>query len=125
MSDLYQPLDEFASRREALRAQIARQRGELAHAYRDLERPIRYAEYGMKGIGFLRSNPWIFAAVPAALSVASTLWNFGKQKPSRPAPVQSQKIESAPKGVKGHVRTWAGHGWRLYQLYRRVRRYLP
>jgi hypothetical protein len=117
--------EEFAARREALSAQIARQRGELAAAYRDLEKPIRYTEYGLRGIGFLRSNPWIFVAVPAVVSVASNLWSFGRKKSSRPAPGQSRKIETGPKGIKTQVQTWLGHGWRAYQLYRRVRSYLP
>ena len=125
MSTIIRPMDEFASRRAALSAEIAKQRVELALAYRDLEKPIRYAEYGMKGIGFLRSNPWIFVAVPAVVSVASNLWSFGRKKSSRPTPGQGQKIESGPKGIKTRIQTWLGYGWQAYQLYRRVRSYLP
>ena len=52
--------ENFAERRGILSAQIARQRGELAEAYRNIEKPIHYAEYGMRGFGFLRKNPWVF-----------------------------------------------------------------
>jgi hypothetical protein len=115
--------ENFAERRGLLAAQIARQRGELAEAYRNLEKPIHYAEYGMRGFGFLRKNPWVVVAVPAVFSAAATLLGLRKKKSSRPPPVQRQNIENEPKGWKKHVVTWGGHGWRLYKLYRRLRPY--
>ena len=121
-SELY---EDFAERRRHLAAEIARQRGELAEAYRNLEKPIHYAEYGMRGFGFLRKNPWVFAAAPAVFSIASTLLGLKNKKSSKPAPRQRQSIGDRPKGWKKHVVTWGGRGWRLYKLYRRVRTYLP
>jgi hypothetical protein len=117
--------ENFAERRGLLAAQIARQRGELAEAYRNLEQPIHYAEYGMRGFGFLRKNPWVFAAAPAVVSVASTLLGLRKKKSSRPAPIQRQSMENRPGGFGKHIVKLGRHGWRLFQLYRRVRSYFP
>ena len=117
------PREDFAERRGLLVAQIARQRGELAEAYRNLEKPIHYAEYGMRGFGFLRKNPWVIVTVPAVFSIASTLLGLRKKKSSAPPPVQRQSIENEPKGFKKHLVTWGGHGWRLYKLYRQLRRH--
>src|SRR5476649_2886308 len=97
------PGENFAERRGLLAAQIARQRGELAEAYRNIEKPIHYAEYGMRGFGFVRKNPWIFAAAPAVVSIASTLVGLKQKKSSKPAPRQRQTTESRPKGILGHA----------------------
>src|SRR5476649_1650962 len=119
------PGENFAERRGLLAAQIARQRGELAEAYRNLERPLHYAEYGMRGFGFLRKNPWVFAAAPAVVSIASTLFGLKKKKSSKSAPRQRQGIENQPKGWKRHVVSVGRNGWLLFQLYRRIRTYFP
>ncbi len=117
--------DEFAARREVLKAEIAKQRGELTAAYLNLEKPIRYTEYSLKGIGFLRSNPWIFVAVPAVFSVASNLLSLGKKKSPKSEITQSKSAEKQPGAIGKVIRTiWDG-GWQLFQLYRRVRPYFP
>ena len=117
--------ENFAERRGILAAQIARQRGELAEAYRNLEKPIHYAEYGMRGFGFLRQNPWIFAAVPAVISVASTLFGLRNKKSSQPKASLRERFVDRPKGFGKHVVKLGQHGWKLFQLYRRVRTYFP
>jgi len=117
--------ENFAERRGLLAAEIARQRGELAVAYRNLEKPIHYAEYGLRGFGFLRKNPWVVAAVPAIVSIASTLLGLKKKMSSKPLPRQRPSVEARPKGIVGHAVKWGGHGWRLFKLYRRVRTYFP
>jgi hypothetical protein len=117
------PRENFAERRGFLSAQIARQRTELAEAYGNLEKPIHYVEYGMNGLGFLRKNPWVFLAVPAVISTASTFLGLGKKKSSTPPPVERQSVENRPKGWTKHVVTLGGHGWRLYKFYRRLRPY--
>lgn len=117
--------ENLAERRGLLAAQIARQRGELAEAYRNLEKPIHYAEYGMRGFGFIRQNPWVFVAVPAVVKLASTLLGVKQKKSSQPAPRPRQRAENRPKGWKKHVVTVGRNGWRLFQLYRRLRTYLP
>jgi len=121
MSESLEDFEDFAERRRHLIAQIARQRGELAEAYRNLEKPIHYAEYGMRGFGFLRKNPWVVVAVPAVFSAASTLLGLRKKKSPKPAPVERENVETRPTGWTKHVVTWGGHGWRLYKLYRRLR----
>ena len=125
MSESLEDFEDFAERRRHLIAQIARQRGELAEAYGNLEKPIHYAEYGMRGFGFLRKNPWVFVAAPAVVKLASTLIGLKANKSTKPAPRRRQNIENQSKGWKKHVVTWGGHGWRLFKLYRRLRTYLP
>jgi hypothetical protein len=117
--------ENFAERRGLLAAQIARQRGELAEAYRNLEKPILYTEYGLRGFGFLRQNPWLFVAAPAVIKLASTLIGLKTKKSSTPSTSQRQGIENRPKGIVGHAVKLGGHGWRLFKLYRRVRAYFP
>jgi hypothetical protein len=125
MSETLEDFEDLAERRRHLAAQIARQRGELAEAYRNLEKPIHYAEYGLRGFGFLRKNPWVFAAVPAVFSIASTFLGLKNKKSAQPAPSLRQRVGNPPKGLTGHLVKLGGHGWRLYKLYRRVRTYLP
>jgi len=120
---LSSPQDNFESRRELLAAQIAQQRVELAQAYRRLEKPFHYAEYGLRGAGFIRNNPWIWVAAPALFSFLLT--NFGQKKKKSPQSDQRQSITSEPKGIKEHAVVWGGRAWQLYQLYRRVRHLLP
>jgi hypothetical protein len=119
------PQDNFESRRELLAAQIAQQRVELAQAYRRLEKPLHYAESGLRGAGFIRNNPWIWVAAPALFSFLLT--NFGRKqkKSSQPQSNQGQPSGDEPKGIKKHAVVWGGRAWQLYQLYRRVRHLLP
>ena len=111
----------LAERRAILTAQIAHQRSELGDAYRNLEKPIHYVEYGMRGFGFLRQNTWVFLAVPAVFSVASTLLGLRKTKRVRPSLGQYQSLEKRPRTLTGHVVRLGGFGWKLFQFYRRVR----
>ena len=110
--------DEYTERRATLAAEIAHQRGELAEAYRNLEKPIRYAEYGIKGFGFLRANPWLVMAVPAAVKLAFSVIG-GKKKSSHRSSTQTQ---GTPRNIFSRV---VGGVWQLYQLYRRVRSFIP
>ena len=116
--------ESLAERRALLTAQIALQRGALAEAYRNLAKPIQYGENAMRGFGFLRENSWVFVAVPAVFSVASSLLGLRKKKPAKPSLRQRQEMEGRPKGFVGHAVRWGGHGWRLFRLYRRLRHFL-
>jgi hypothetical protein len=114
--------DDFTTRRNQLAAEIARQRGELARAYLNLEKPIHYAEYGMRGLGFIRNNPWIFAAVPALFSIGRTVFGGKKKRVSKTLPGQEQNQT----GKKTRpLQVWGSRVWQLYQFYRRVRHFLP
>ena len=116
----------MAERRAHLAAEIARQRGDLAVAYRNLEKPILYTEYGLKGFGFIRQNPWVLTAIPAALSVSSTIFGLVRNKSAKPAARPKERMdERRSKGIIGHATKWGQRGWKLFQLYRRVRTYLP
>lgn len=114
--------DDFSTRRQELVAQISRQRGELAQAYRNLEKPIHYAEYGMRGFGFIRNNPWIFVAAPAVFGMVRTAFGWRKKKASKSSPDQGQ-LQAGKKDKP--LQVWAGRAWQLYQLYCRVRHLLP
>ena len=126
MSESGESMDQ---RRAHLAAQIARQRGELAEAYRNLAKPIQYAEYGIRGFGFLRSNPWVLTLVPALVSITSSVIGVVRNKPAKVAPRARHKLEQEAereaKGVVQHVAKWGKRGWKLFKLYRGVRRYLP
>ncbi len=119
------PHESIAERRVRLAGQIARQRAELAQAYQNLEKPIHYAEVGMRGVGFLRQNSWVLAVLPAAFSIGSSLWSLRKtSKEPKLTPRQKHILEAAeekPKGLLGHALHYGGHGWKLFKLYRRLR----
>ncbi len=123
--------ESLEERRRALAAEIARQRGDLARAYHDLEKPIHYAEYGMRGLGFFRKNAWIFVAAPTVLNIATTLFGLTrKKKAPKIAPLARQQVP-IPGDAAIRPHNWtdlavvAGrNAVRLYHLYRRIRPYL-
>jgi hypothetical protein len=127
------PGESMDQRRARLAAEIARQRGDLASAYQNLAMPIHYGENVLHGFGFLRRNSWIFAAVPASFTIGSVLLSlFGlrKEKPSELTRSQRERLaqlerERLPKGFTGKLVKWGGHGFRIFKLYRRMRRFLP
>ena len=95
---------DFITRRNQLATEIARQRGELVEAYRQLEKPIRYTEYGMKGFAFIRQNQWLLTAAPALLGSLPSIFNlvssfFGGKKKKQPAPVQPSRAPEVPSGT--------------------------
>jgi hypothetical protein len=126
-----------SQKRARLTAEIARQRGQLATAYRDIAKPVLYTEYGLRGMGFLRQNPWILTIIPAGLSsTTSALAIFryflpGKTEPKKEHWFGRAKREveregkRAKKTFKDHALTWGGHGWKAFRLYRRFRKFLP
>jgi len=135
----FQGEEDFIMRRNKLAGEIARQRGELADAYRQLEKPIRYTEYGMKGFGFIRQNQWILTVAPAMLGSLPSIFNLvssavGWKKKKKVAPVQPEirAVEKESTGtlkkmsrVSQAVMTGMEHGVRAYNLYRRVRSLIP
>jgi hypothetical protein len=128
----------LAERQRRLAADIARQRTQLAGAYRDIAKPVLYTEYGLRGFGFLRQNPWVLTVVPASLSVTTSLIALarnlfsGKSAPKkskwfrRAGREAEREVEGGEKRVKktlaDHVMTWGGRGWKAYKLYQRARK---
>ncbi len=75
--------ESLADKQRRLAAEIARQRSDLARAYRDIERPIHYTEQAMRGFGFLRQNPWVLTVIPATFSITGTIINLLRNKPAK------------------------------------------
>jgi hypothetical protein len=128
--------ESLADKQRRLAADIARQRGQLALAYRDLAKPILYTEYGLRGFGFLRQNPWLLTIVPAGLSAASSLIALRRAlKTPKTAPRKfkwfgrdaerdtDRAVKRETKGIAGHVLKWGGHGWKLFRLYNKARKF--
>ena len=128
--------ESLAEKQRRLAADIARQRGELATAYRDIARPILYTEYGLRGFGFLRQNPWVLTIVPAAFSTTTTLIGLVRTlKPGKTEPRKfkwlgregEQEVKRAAKreakGLAGHFLRWGGRGWKLFRLYNKARKF--
>ena len=111
----------YEERRAQLAIAIARQRGELVVAYRNIEKPIRYAETGMRGISFLRQNQWIFVAAPTVVSLVFSFFGLRKGQAPRTARETLHRAE----GSRGILRSLPSRAYQLYQLYRRVRPFFP
>ena len=130
MSDARESL---ADKQRRLAADIARQRSQFAQAYRDIERPVHYGEQALRGLGFIRQNAWIFTAVPATLSITTTIINLLRNKPAKASSKRGKwfardaerEVRRESKSLAGHFLKWGGHGWRLFRLYRRVRKFFP
>jgi malate synthase len=132
--------EDFITRRDSLAREISRQRGELAQAYRQLEKPIRYTEYGMKGFAFIRQNQWVLTVAPALMGSIPSIINlvssaFGWRKKKKavlvqhvsPAPSQGASPTTAKKlsRVSQALMSGAEQGVRAYNLYRRIRSLIP
>lgn len=129
--------ESVSERQRRLSADIARQRTQLAAAYRDIAKPILYTEYGLRGMGFLKQNPWILSVVPASLSTTTSLIALVRLfVPGKAAPKKAKWFGRAEreverdakrekKSVLDHALKWSGHGWRAFSIYRRIRKYLP
>jgi hypothetical protein len=131
----------LAEKQRRLAGDIARQRMQLAGAYRDIAKPILYTEYGLRGMGFLRSNPWILTIIPASLSTTTSLLAIvktlmgGKALPKKTKwfggagrSAEREVERDAKRGSKTlgqNLLHWSGHGWKAYKIYRRVRKFLP
>ena len=124
--------DELRQKRHELAAQIARQRDELSLAYRHLAKPIQYGEQALKGFGFFRQNPWLFSVVPAAFTIGSAVVGIVRNKPGKETKrsrfpgwgKEEKRAAKVPKSLGGKVLKWGGHGWKLFTLYRKFRRFV-
>ncbi len=129
--------ESLAHKQARLAGEIARQRDALAGAYRDIAKPILYTEYGLRGFGFLRQNPWILTIVPATFSTTTTLLTLIRmlRAPKAPAPRKfkwfgrdaeketERAVKRETKGIAGHLMKWGGHGWKAFRLYNKARKF--
>ena len=131
--------ESLAEKQRRLSADIARQRGQFATAYRDIAKPILYTEYGLRGLGFLRQNPWVLTVIPAALSTTTAVLGLVRQfKPAKSVTPRQAKwfglgreeereVERAAKreskGIANLAMKWGGRGWKLFRLYHKARKF--
>jgi hypothetical protein len=126
------PKESLSERRKNLSLQITRQRTELAVAYRGLIKPFQYTETGLAGLKVLRKNGWLIALAPSVVSLVYSF--FGWKKEEKPGllgrlrrkakPVEAEEEDIASKAKKPMAR-WAKRAWSAFQVYRRVRPFLP
>ena len=126
--------ESLAEKQRRLAADIARQRGQLAAAYRDLAKPILYTEYGLRGFGFLRQNPWVLTIVPAAFSTTTAVVSLVRNlKTPKTVPRKfkwfgreaEKEARRESKGIASHFFKWGGRGWRIFRLVHKIRKFLP
>jgi hypothetical protein len=123
----------MSAQREALVARIALQRTELAAAYHALEKPIHYAEMGLRGFGFLKRYPWIAIAAPSALSMLFSTLSFvlHKGRPARDKIDDEQKrelhrlVEQAEERRRKPLARWVGYAFQAFRTYRKLRTFIP
>ena len=128
------PDESMDQRRARLAADIARQRGDLTTAYRNLHKPIEMGESGLRVLGFMRQNAWMFSAVSSSISAVTFLFGVRDMisgKSSKAAIAKERKAverdleRKKSKSLVDHALHWGGHGWRVYKIYNRVKKYLP
>jgi hypothetical protein len=131
-------LQEYTERRVQLARQIAGQRRELAEAYRDLGKPIFYAQSGIKGVQMVRENAWLIALAPSVIGIVSGLLGLRKKDaPKRglfdiwkkKAGASEEEAAEIASGARRHarplLRRLIGHGVTAFKIYRRVRPFIP
>jgi hypothetical protein len=123
----------LSEKREKLSEQIARQRVELAVAYRGLIKPFQYTETGIAAVKTLRKNGWLLALAPSAVSLVFSF--FGWEKKGKPGLLgrlrrksknaDADDEEEIAAKVKKPMSRWARRAWGAFQVYRRVRPFIP
>ena len=119
------------ARRRQLMEDIFKQRIDFANAYRDLGKPLEYTQKTVVGLKMLQQNAWLIALAPTAVNLLFS--TFGWKKAPRGnllgrlfggerRAFQRQAQREAHAAKKPLMR-WLGHGWRLFRIYRRVRRF--
>ena len=125
----------LSDRRKQLSEEIARQRTELSVAYRGLIKPFQYVDTGVAGLKVLRKNGWMIAMAPSVVSLIFTFFGWKKaEKPGLFARLRRKgKIKDEDEDLEEKIAAkarkpmsrWAGRAWSAFQVYRRVRPFLP
>ena len=126
----------LSDRQKELSERIARQRIELAVAYRGLIKPFQYADTGVAALKVIRKNGWLLAMAPSAVSLVFSFFGWEKKgKPSLLARIrkktgrrdaaEAEVAEGAPTFFKKPLSRLAGHAWSAFQVYRKVRPFFP
>ena len=130
-------LQDYTERRVQLARQISGQRRELAEAYRDLGKPLFYAQTGIKGVQMLRQNAWLIALAPSVIGIVSGLLGLRKKdapkrglfdfwkKKSAPADEAEEAEATISHRARPLLRRLIGHAVTAFKIYRRVRPYIP
>jgi hypothetical protein len=123
------------AKRKELSEKIARERAEMTVAYRGLAKPFQYTDTGIAAIKTLRKNTWLIALAPAAVNLAFSF--FGWEKKGKPgllgrfsrktasAGAAREEAEEVIKKSRKPITRLAGHAWKLFQVYRKVRPFFP
>jgi hypothetical protein len=117
--------ESLAERRQALSLEIARHRTELAQAYRDLAKPLEYTQKGIKGLQVVKQNAWAIALLPMAVRLGFSFFGWTKKDEAKKVAARVREEEVAAARKKPPLGKWLGRGVALFQLYRRVRPFLP
>jgi hypothetical protein len=127
----------FQDRREKIAGQIAQQRHELAEAYRDLGKPLKYTQAAVKGVQVIRENAWLLALSPSVVGLVFSflgwkkekptpkLFGFFKRKKAAPTVAIEEEEGKAVRKAKPLVQRLIGHGVTAVKLYRKLRPFLP
>jgi len=127
--------ESLALRRQHLSQQIAMQRADLAQAYRGLAKPLAYTQKVIVGAQALKQNAWAIALLPSVISLGFSFFGWKKKGKAgllgllglaQDEEKEKRALErEAVARARKPIMKWVGHGWKLFKLYRRVRRYMP
>ncbi len=124
-------------RRVKIAGQIAQQRHELAEAYRDLGKPLKYTQVAVKGAQVIRENAWLLALSPSVVGLVFSFLGWKKEKPAPKLLGLFRRKQAAPKveieeeegkaarRARPLVQRLIGHGVTAVKLYRKLRPFLP
>ena len=122
------------AKRKELSEKIARERADIGAAYRGLAKPFQYTDTSIAAIKTLRKNTWLIALAPTAVNLAFSF--FGWQKKGKPnlfgryagktsALGKSEEAEEVVGKSRKPIARIAGHAWKAFQFYRKIRPFFP
>ena len=126
---------QLSERRKYLSEKIARERIDLAVAYRGLIKPFQIVDKGIVGINLLRKNTWLLALAPSAVGLLFSFFGLEKKKKpgllgrlrgkaARSTDLDEERAEIVAKAKKP-ISRWGRRAWAAFQMYRKVRPFFP